>query len=245
MSQIRLEREVRFLKIYAAVSTLLFLSLFLSAFSSAPRKQKLAELDVERINVVQPDGKLALVLANRDRLPGAILNGKEVKSNREGAAGLLFYNGKGDEAGGLVYGSEEKKDGGYNAVEHLSFDQYNNDQVAVLEYTDDGKIRSTGLTFRDRPLKPDSADMIAEMEALNRATGEEKTKLEQKIMAAEKRGEYGAQRVFVGSYDRKAAVALQDTLGRTRLRLSVDASNVARLEFLDEAGKAVYTLPPK
>jgi hypothetical protein len=34
-----------------------------------------------------------------------------------------------------------------------------------------------------------------------------------------------------------------DTGGRERVRMVVDASNGARLEFLDEAGKVVYSLP--
>jgi hypothetical protein len=52
------------------------------------------------------------------------------------------------------------------------------------------------------------------------------------------------QRVFVGSQDKAAMVQLRDTHGRVRVRLAVDAQDTARLEFLDEAGKAVAQYPP-
>jgi hypothetical protein len=62
---------------------------------------------------------------------------------------------------------------------------------------------------------------------------------------AKERGEAvgGARRVFLGSQDRTAALRLMDTGGRERVRMVVDASNEARLEFLDEAGKVVYSVP--
>lgn len=58
----KLEKEVRFLKAYAVAATACFALLFLTAFQAAPQKQRFTEVDVERINVVQPDGKLALVI---------------------------------------------------------------------------------------------------------------------------------------------------------------------------------------
>jgi hypothetical protein len=38
-------------------------------------------------------------------------------------------------------------------------------------------------------------------------------------------------------------VRLRDTAGRNRIRLYVDRSNQARLEFLDEKGEVVYHIP--
>jgi hypothetical protein len=62
--QTKLERDVRFLKIYAGVATLCCVVFVLSAFAQA-RKQKFDEIDVERVNIVEKDGKLRMVISNR------------------------------------------------------------------------------------------------------------------------------------------------------------------------------------
>jgi hypothetical protein len=52
------------------------------------------------------------------------------------------------------------------------------------------------------------------------------------------------ERVFVGRTKHDdAAVLLMDTNGKPRIRMAVDSSNVATLEFLDENGKVLYSLP--
>ena len=53
----KLEKEVRFLKVYAVVTTLLFVVLVFSAFQQANQKTRFTEIDVERINIVEKDGK--------------------------------------------------------------------------------------------------------------------------------------------------------------------------------------------
>jgi hypothetical protein len=239
----RLRREVRLLKLYAAGLTVALVLVCVGGATWAEQRPKFEEIDVQRLNVVEADGRLALVIANAPRLPGPVVGGKEVKTGRTGP-GLLFFNGKGDECGGLVYGSREK-DGRYQASAHLAFDQYRNDQVVFLSYQDDGTARSSGLYVVDRPTHPDAEEQLRAKEAIEKAGGEEKERLERKMREAVARGEYGAQRVFVGSVDRTAMVRLRDTAGRNRVRLYVDPANVARMEFLDEDGKVVYAIPPK
>ena len=59
----KLRRDVRWLKIYALCSTAAFAVLALTAFqrpNAASKKTKFDEIDVERINVVEKDGKLRL-----------------------------------------------------------------------------------------------------------------------------------------------------------------------------------------
>ncbi|HEX2206624.1 MAG TPA: hypothetical protein VHG93_03020, partial [Longimicrobium sp.] len=105
----RLEREVRFLRRYAAASLVGLLLLGGAAFQTAQR-QRFEEIDVERINVVEPDGRLALVIANQERLPGVWMDGRE-HGDREGYNGIIFFNGEGDESGGLTHWSERTPDG--------------------------------------------------------------------------------------------------------------------------------------
>jgi hypothetical protein len=215
----------------------------LAAFGPPWQKQRFSEIDVERINVIHRDGEPALVLANTDRLPPVIHGGRTVKTERK-ASGMLFYNGKGDEAGGLIYNSTEQN-GRYSAGANLTFDQYDQDQVVQLTYQDNGSTPAAGLMITDRPTHLSIGDYRARREAVERATGEERTRLARELRAAEERGEFWAQRVFVGSVERRAVVSLKDTAGRTRLRLSVDSTNVARMEFLDERGQVVHRIPEK
>ena len=63
-------------------------------------------LSVERLNIVDSTGGLALVLANGARLPGGRFGGKEYPqsfSGRGRSAGMIFYNEVGDEVAGLIY----------------------------------------------------------------------------------------------------------------------------------------------
>jgi hypothetical protein len=62
------------------------------------------EIDVERLNIVEPDGRVALVLANTQRLPGPMLEGKElpkeISQGRIGSAGMISVDAQGTEIGG-------------------------------------------------------------------------------------------------------------------------------------------------
>src|SRR6185436_1955250 len=100
----KLQRDVRFLKAYSLFITLLLAVVAFSAISRADQKNKVEELDVERINIVEKDGKVKLVIANKDRFPDPIIDGKTYPMRQGGkTAGMIFYNDKGDECGGLSF----------------------------------------------------------------------------------------------------------------------------------------------
>jgi hypothetical protein len=239
--QSKLEREVRYLKIYAVLSSLFFGVLFLSGFAQqAEQKTKFGEIDVERVNVVEKDGKLDLVISNSDRMPPAIINGKTFPSNGGGhrGPGLLFYNGKGDEDGGLAFSSHTQPNGQYSASGQLMFDQYNNDQAVGIQYSDNNGKRTAGLRVWDRSDTP--LDVV--MDKLKGLEGPARDAELKKLAEANM---IGAYRVFVGKLpDKSAQVILSDEKGRPRLNMSVDAAGVAKLVFLDENGKPTYSLPP-
>lgn len=214
------------------------------------QKQRFTEIDVERINVVEPDGRLALVIANRPRLPDVIVGGVEHDTGRRGTRGpgMLFFNHKGDESGGLTYSSFEQPadaegEAKYQAGAHFSFDQYQNDQVVFLSYADDGENRRSGLYVVDRPRNPNIHEILELRRLMNEGTDEERARIRGELSEAQARGELGAQRVFVGSDSGTAMVRLRDTLGRDRIRMSVNADNLASIEFLDEEGAVVMRIP--
>jgi hypothetical protein len=242
----RLSREVRFLKAYAALLTLALAILGLSAFMGYPEKTRLTELEVERINIIEPDGRLALVLANSERLPGGIYKGEELSpeifASRRGSVGILWFNGAGSEAGGLLYRSREQ-DGSYSAAGSLTIDQYNQDQVVALRYLDRGDTRSGGLSVWDRSTEIDIKDIVDLLEAYRTTVGPARDSIRGRIAELNARGELDSHRIFVGSEDRTAEVRINDTLGRARIRMVVDSTNVARLEFLNETGEVTLRIP--
>ena len=88
-----------------------------SKASLAPQSATFDTLTVQQLKVVDPDGKMRLIIANSARLPGAIIRGKEYPRSINDAAGLLFLDTKGDETGGLV--TTKLRD---NDVTNFSFD---------------------------------------------------------------------------------------------------------------------------
>lgn len=59
-------------------------------------------LTVQRINVVDADGKTRLIIANSARFPDVEVRGKVLKRSIHDAAGLVFYDVNGHETGGLA-----------------------------------------------------------------------------------------------------------------------------------------------
>src|SRR5260370_20979079 len=95
-----LEKRVRALEGFAVLALVVLGVLAFTAF--AQTKQKYDELTVERLNVVEKNGQLVAVIANMDRIPDPVVGGKTFKTERP--PGMIFYNGIGDECGGLVFG---------------------------------------------------------------------------------------------------------------------------------------------
>ena len=63
--------ETRALRVYAATITIVLLAAVLMGFSQNQRTH-FAEIDVERINVVEKDGRVRLVIANLERSPAPV-----------------------------------------------------------------------------------------------------------------------------------------------------------------------------
>lgn len=240
----KIQRELRFLKGYALISSLAFAGLIFLAAKQATNKTKFEEIDVERINIVEKDGKLRLAISNRDRSPGPIIGGLYMKTREGRRPGMIFFNDKGDECGGMTWGSKEKN-GNISADAGLMFDQYNQDQTVGITYSQTNAERSSGLRVWERPLTPmaDFARQIDEIESMK--DGPEKTaaltKLREQAVAS---GITGVARVFVGRGTKnEAVVSLADSKGKPRILMSVDGANVPSLQFLDETGKVIFKLP--
>ena len=210
------------------------------------KPQQPAVISVERINIVDSAGHLALVLSNAARLPGITVSGKEYvrPRGRLGSAGMIFYNEAGDEVGGLIIkGGPGAPSDTSRAFGHLSFDQWKQNQVVALQYLDNGTNRSAGLRVWDRPTgKP--AELLA---SLGQRIGmtpvgpvQDSLRREYIRMDADAAGQL---RTFLGSANGVAALELRDVNGKVRIRLSVDTTGIARLAFLDTLGRVAAAYP--
>lgn len=215
----------------------------LAAFKSSVQKTHFDEIDVERINVVERDGRVRLVIANQSRSPGPLFKGKPFGYPGGTRAGLIFYDDEGTEDGGLIFRGKTEN-GKYSAAGHLSFDQYGNDQVISLEYEDENGTHRQGLQIADRPDMP-IMEILARRDTLRgMPEGPVKQAARAKWVADQGGAPFGAPRLYVGRDTAKAAVVdLKDRLGRSRLRLLVDSLGAARISFLDSAGHVTYTVP--
>ena len=235
-------RKLALLRANLAVSSALLIVLGLAAFRRTSGPTRVDELTVERINVVEKDGRVRLVIANGDRSPGVVVSGKLI-SKPGGRAGMIFYNDEGDETGGLIFRGS-KVDGKVSAGGHLSFDRYGQDQVIALTYQEGDGTHSQGLTILDRP--PQSFPVIrARRDTIQRMPdGPAKDSALQAWIRWQGGAPFGAPRLFVGRDKQKAATLdLKDQYGRSRLRLVVDSLGESRIEFLDDSGRVVTRLP--
>jgi hypothetical protein len=243
----RARRELRFLQAYALFLTAVVGVLAVSAFRRAPQPQRFTEIDVERINVVEPDGKLRLVISNRARSIGPIYKGKPFGYPGGTRPGLIFFNDEGTENGGLTFTGRRGPDGKYTASTGMSFDQFDQDQVVTLQYTDNNGTRRMGLTVADRDDRNiyDIVQARDSIVAANPDTARRNAALRQ-LMGPRGGVPLYAERVYVGrDRSRAAVVHLSDPQGRPRLRLVVDSLGVPSLEFLDDAGKVTARLPER
>lgn len=223
----------RLLLVYSGVLTIV-LSIVLLTGAASEKKTSFDEIDVKRINVVEPDGTVRLIISDKAHFPGLIVKGKEYPHDRP-TAGLLFFNDEGTENGGLIFGGKKNKEGKIENWGHLSFDQYEGDQVMVIDAGEEQGQRHSAVEVIDEPDIP----MSEITDALLLAPAQRQARLEQ-LFSKNK----SHKRIYMGrSTDQSAALQLKDGQGRDRIVLKVAADGNPSLQFLDELGNVTSQLP--
>jgi len=226
-----------FLGVYAAVLTAAFAVLLLGGARS-PLNAKFDTIDVQRINVREPDGTLRMVISDHAAFPGLVVRGKEYAHPRS-QAGMLFFNDEGTEQGGLIFAGHKSADGTVDSGLSLTFDRYEQDQQLQLIGLDGNGRAFAGMQVNDVPDRPIVDDF------------EEKPKLDampakaREALLAERRakGYYSATRYYAGkSRTDNSVVMLNDARGEPRLLLAVTPDGQASIKFLDADGKELRTL---
>jgi len=257
----RLERDVRWLKLYAGALTLAVGVMSVAAFTRSEFRAAHASFDVidaERINIREPNGNYRLVISNRPRSIGPIYKNKPFGYEGGTRPGLIWFNDEGTENGGLTFVGSSCTNGKtadgqtcrpgeqYRASTHMSFDQFNSDQILNLDYSERGGQRVTGISVQDRAVW-DIYDQVVLRDSILAIKDTVARQAAMTRLIAPRDGvPLNAQRMFIGKDQTKSAVLnLSDPNGKPRLRLVVDSLGAARIEFLDAAGKVTNTVTGK
>jgi hypothetical protein len=187
---------------------------------------------------VEKDGKLRMVISNQERQHPGIVNGKIIERKGPRPPGMIFLNHLGDEMGGLIFGDN----GGNGHFGSLTFDKVRNDQTIGFRHLEsDNGTYQTGLEMWQQPNLP--SDVVnAKYEAASKITDENARKTAIQTMID--KNELATNRLFLGKRrDNSTMLVISDTKGKPRIRMQVMPDGTPKLEFLDEAGKVIYSLP--
>lgn len=224
------KNEIRFLKFYSGFLTVALLATVFYVVR-LNKDKNFEEINVERINVVESNGDLKLVISNSKRQHSGIINGTPL-TERERQAGLIFFNGVGDECGGLIYDGNDKEAGLV-----LSVDKYRDDQVMQLRYIEDTKkdARTYGLQLWDYPKEDTFDERDKALESMQKLKSrEERIAAYQKIKQG---GLLPEDRLFVGKrMNKDVGLFINDNTGKPRIKIYIDSDNNPKIELLDKEG---------
>ncbi len=230
----------RFLAIYSGVLTVAFAAVVLLGLAPA-RKAAFDVIDVQRINVVEPDGTPRLVISNAALCPGIYIKKVEHPHPNRKTAGLIFINDEGTENGGLTFGGRTDEKGVPTSFGHLSFDAYMQDQVLVLDSGQEGSASGAGLSLVDRPSYPITEDMAMLDRVKNLPEEKRKAEMEAyfKSHPAPKR-----RLSLARADDGSVGLKMRDPEGRDRIVMQVKPDGTPVLRFLDASGKVTAEMTP-
>lgn len=225
---------------YVVASTSMIGVLALAAFTRAGTRPHFQEIDVERINVVEPDGKLRMTISDAARSPGWIFHGKVVPGRPKGA-GMIFFNDEGEEDGGIGFGGRTV-DGKVHADGGIAFDHYESDETVTLRYSQNAGRTQSGLMITDRADVP-ILSVINKQDSLRKMPAGAARDSAMKAFVENGGHPLAARRLFAGrDADQSSVVSLADPQGHARLRLMVDSTGAASIQFLDTTGHVVKTI---
>lgn len=225
----------RFLAIYSGVLTLVFGLTVLRGFATT-RNPQFGTITARRINIIEPDGTVRLTISNRADFPGGWVRGKEYPfPERRDAAGMLFMSEEGTEQGGLIWGAHQEPDGSVQNHVHLSFDQYEENQIFALDAGREGNEKFSRITIVDQGDYPVSEKREAFQRIMKLPQAQHEAEWNRFFST---HPAYDTRRLVLGrATDGSVGLDLKDANGKSRIVLMVQPDGKPQLKFLDAAGK--------
>jgi hypothetical protein len=245
--------QARIRRLEVTVAVLLVGWLGTLAWLTLGRPDRHDVLTTERLEVVEPDGRPAFVLANSERPARGTFDGRVLMEGREDERAMpnfIFFDGHGDEVGEMLFENRETGSG-FSATRHLSLDGYKQDQTVTLFHRQDPGSTSAGLSITDRPEDRSLPETFGQLGLTPPFTPGEADSVvadalpdDPEARAERLRELFGVNRVFLGSSDRdEATLVLKDRAGRPRIVLGVPDHGDPYLRILDDDGQSVTELP--
>jgi hypothetical protein len=243
-----MNKELVVLRSFSSAMALGLLLFGFAAFKSTD-KHRFREIDVERINIIEADGTVKMVITNVERFPAGkdTINNRPTNVGRKKRAGMLFFNEDGMECGGLIYDGQ-KKENGHSSGLSLTYDQYDGDQVMQLLLEDykkgDKRMVGGSLVFNDRAVNETQESQRRILDELAELRKKDVAAYRKKYEEYESQGLIGvAPRVMLGKARESSGLYLFDTKGRPKAMFYVDNDNNARLDFYDDKGAVSHSFP--
>ena len=245
-----IKNQIFFLTIYSILITIILTVSIIYFNTKTPTiTTDFDIINVKRINIIEEDGTLRLTISNKEKSPAPLTYGKEFGLTGGNRCGLIFFNEEGTECGGLTFsGVTDSITGEQDAFGHLSFDQYNQNQVLYFQYSDDREGRQVGLhvtDWQDTPPFPVWNQQLHNVYKDFEEGSKRDSALQHLLEPVEGQPAY-AKRVFLGRDTNKAAVLnLSDKSGNVRLQFMVDSTGTAKINFLNNDGEIESSFPSK
>ncbi|WAC41120.1 hypothetical protein [Pedobacter sp. SL55] len=244
-----MNKELVFLRSFGIATAFGVIMLASSAFKKTGN-QRFAEIDVERINIIEKDGTVKMVITNVGRFPNGkdTINNRPTNVKRKKRSGMLFFNEDGIECGGFIYDGQKKADGHSSGLS-LTYDQYDGDQVMQLltqDYKEAGQRKvASSLVFSDRPANETQFGMDKILDELIPLRKSDPAAFKKKYDEYVSQGILGgAPRVMLGqTRSRNNGLFLNDDKGRPRAMFYVGENNEAKLQFFDDKGNVIASFP--
>lgn len=229
--------KVKFLTHYATFMTIIMVLFFLFSFKKLREIENFEEINVKRINIIENDGTIRMVLSNKELQHSGRIDGKDWEK-RERPSGLIFFNDKGDECGGLIYQTKETKNGLISGMS-ITMDRYKDDQVLQLsnqETVVDGKIISQrGIHINDFPMNSHITKRMKMLEEAQKITNPE----ERKKKINEIYDQYGERNLlFLGkTKGNSQGLFLSDSKGQPKMMIYVDEQGNPKIQTFNSKGE--------
>lgn len=226
-----------FINAYAGLLTVALAVIVFSGFQQ-PRNAAFDEITVQRINLVEPDGTLRLIVANKARFPGSYIKGKETPRPDRSGTGFIFLDDEGSEIGGQMWGGR-MKDGKPQWNGHLSFDRYLGDEAISIDA--DGFDGNEGTSIQVVDGNHDIVDSLKEAARIRALPADQQPAAWKKFHVD---FPYTRRLILGRDKDKSVLLVMRDAKGLDRLILRVDSKGEPAIELLDADGKVTARLPP-
>ncbi|QDP84124.1 hypothetical protein FNJ88_00595 [Chryseobacterium sp. SNU WT5] len=210
----------------------------LNSFRLEKKIENFDEINVKRINIIEKDGTIRMVIANKELQHSGRMDGKDWEK-RERQAGMIFFNDLGDECGGLIYAAKKNSDGSVNSGMSITMDRYRDDQV--LQILNDESIKGDKI-MSQRGFFVNDYKSLEGIDARNKAYKDAEKITDEKLRNEKLREiskNHGSSNLlFLGkTKGNSQGLFIADQNGQPKLMIYVDDKGQPKIQTFDEKGE--------